>query len=172
MNKVAIPGILAMIIAGIFVLAPLQTAAGGNILFSEGNVDIKPQTCPNSLNVKSKGVLPVAILGTDTFDVADVDVSTLALEGVAPVARPNGKVASISDVATPFGSAPSDAEDCTADGPDGFLDLIMKFRTQDIVDTDLSSESDGAEVLLTLTGELLDGTPLEGGDFVVIIKKP
>ena len=40
--------------------------------FMEGDgvpIDIKPQSCPNPLNVNSKGVLPVAILGTDTFDV-------------------------------------------------------------------------------------------------------
>jgi len=32
-------------------------------------VDIKPTSCPNPLNVKSRGVLPVAILGTADFDV-------------------------------------------------------------------------------------------------------
>jgi len=35
-------------------------------------VDIKPGSYPNPLNVKSKGVLPVAILGTTAFDVSDV----------------------------------------------------------------------------------------------------
>ena len=28
------------------------------------SVDIKPQSCPNPVNVNAKGVLPVAILGT------------------------------------------------------------------------------------------------------------
>ncbi|MHC4258556.1 MAG: right-handed parallel beta-helix repeat-containing protein [Planctomycetota bacterium] len=35
-------------------------------------VDIKPQSCPNRLNVKSKGVFDVAILGTNDFDVRDL----------------------------------------------------------------------------------------------------
>ncbi len=47
-------------------------------------VDIKPQSCPNPLNVKTKGVLPVAILGTD-LDVRNIDISTLRFNGVAPV---------------------------------------------------------------------------------------
>ena len=48
------------------------TPAGATV-----DIDIKPTSCPNPLNVKSKGVLPVAILGTASFDVNDVDVSTV-----------------------------------------------------------------------------------------------
>jgi hypothetical protein len=44
-------------------------------------IDIKPQSFPNPLNVKSKGVLPVAILGTEDFDVSEIDVSSILLEG-------------------------------------------------------------------------------------------
>ena len=44
-------------------------------------VDIKPMSCPNSLNVKGGGVLPVAILGTDVFDVTTIDTTSLHLEG-------------------------------------------------------------------------------------------
>ena len=38
-------------------------------------INIKPGSYPNSLNVKSKGVLPVAILGTAVFDVMTIDPS-------------------------------------------------------------------------------------------------
>jgi hypothetical protein len=44
----------------------------------EVNVDIKPGGDRSSINPKSRGVIPVAILGSDTFDVADVVVETLA----------------------------------------------------------------------------------------------
>ncbi|MHC4374508.1 MAG: right-handed parallel beta-helix repeat-containing protein, partial [Planctomycetota bacterium] len=44
-------------------------------------VDIKPQSCPNRLNVKSKGVFDVAISGTDDFDVRDIDLAAVSLEG-------------------------------------------------------------------------------------------
>ena len=39
----------------------------------EVGVDIKPGSCPNPFNTKSKGVLPVAVLGTKDLDVTTVD---------------------------------------------------------------------------------------------------
>jgi len=47
------------------------------ISVTEGLLDIKPGSYPNSINTKSKGVIPVALLGTDSFNVTDVDVTTL-----------------------------------------------------------------------------------------------
>ncbi|MCP5069648.1 MAG: hypothetical protein GY946_24035 [bacterium] len=41
-------------------------------------IDIKPTTDLNPINPMSRGVIPVATLGSETFDAADVDVSTLA----------------------------------------------------------------------------------------------
>ena len=49
-------------------------AAGINVA-----VDIKPGSCPNPLNIKSKGVLPVAILGTEDFDVKDIKVNSIRI---------------------------------------------------------------------------------------------
>ena len=48
-------------------------------------VDIKPGSCPNPLNVKSKGVLPVAVLGTEEFDATQMDPASVRLEGVPPL---------------------------------------------------------------------------------------
>ena len=42
-------------------------------------LDIKPGSCPNPLNLRSRGVLPVALVGTKDFDVTNVNVSTLVL---------------------------------------------------------------------------------------------
>jgi len=36
-------------------------------------IDIKPDGFPNSVNPSSRGVVRVAVLGSNTFDVADVD---------------------------------------------------------------------------------------------------
>ncbi len=125
-------------------------------------VDIKPQSCPNPLNVKSKGILPVAILGTADLDVTDIDITTLELNGVAPVRSGFEDVA-----ATPTGLEPCE---CLALSGDGSEDLTLKFDTQAIVAT-LGSVSKGLEVPLTLTGNLLEsagGTAIEGSDCVVI----
>ena len=43
------------------------------------NIDIKPGSCPNPLNVKAKGVLPATLLGTEDFDVTAIDPETICL---------------------------------------------------------------------------------------------
>ena len=59
-------------------------------------VDIKPQSCPNPLNVKKKGVLPIAILGTEDFDVTEIDPASVELEYISPLRW------ALEDVATPY----------------------------------------------------------------------
>jgi hypothetical protein len=121
-------------------------------------LDIKPTSCPNPLNPKSKGVVPVAILGTDDFDVSDIDPTTILLEGIAPI-RWN-----TADVATPYypTEGKADCMDCNELGPDGYMDLTLKFRTQDLVAA-LEGYGPGC-VVLHLTGTLLDGTDITGED--------
>jgi hypothetical protein len=41
-------------------------------------IDIKPDTDTNPINPSSRGAFPVAILGSGGFDIADIDVTTLA----------------------------------------------------------------------------------------------
>ncbi len=135
-------------------------------------LDIKPGSCPNSLNVrlfedssddgklKKGGVLPVAILGTDEFDVHDIDPSTILFQGVAPLRD------SYEDVAAPV--VDGYECECTTSGPDGFVDLSLKFSTRDIVAM-LGNGCPGCITPLTMTGQLMDGTPFEATDCVRII---
>jgi len=132
-------------------------------------IDIKPQSCPNPINTKSNGVLPVAILGTGDFDVTTIDPASVRLEGVAPLRW------ALEDVATPFEpyTGKEDAYDCTCEGPDGFCDLTIKFKQQEVV-TALGDVSDGDVLVLRLTGQLkeeFDGDDFIGEDVVVILKK-
>jgi uncharacterized repeat protein (TIGR01451 family) len=126
-------------------------------------MDIKPQSCPNPLNINSQGVLPVAVLGTEDFDVSTIDLESITLAGVAPIRS------SVEDVSTPIVDR-QDVCDCTTEGGDGFADLTLKFDTQEIVAA-LGEVTDGDELVLTLTGELLDGTPIEGEDCIVVLSK-
>jgi hypothetical protein len=126
-------------------------------------MDIKPESCPNPLNTKSQGVLPVAILGTAEFDVNTIDAASIRLAGVAPFRS------TFEDVATPVTDPQNDCE-CNELGGDGINDLTLKFNTQDIVDA-LGEVEDGQEVQLTVTGMLADGTSFEGKDCIVIRAK-
>ena len=128
-------------------------------------LDIKPGSCPNPLNLKSKGVTPVAVLGTYDFYVSDLDLTSLRLNGVSP------SRSSMEDVATPFEHFVGEkySDDCNDYGPDGFEDLVLKFDTQKIVEI-LGDVKDGDAVILTLTGTLTDGTEIEGEDIVTILK--
>jgi hypothetical protein len=126
------------------------------------DVDIKPQSCPNPLNTKSQGVLPVAILGSAELDVTTIDVASIRLEGVAPIRS------ELEDVAAPVVDG-SECE-CTTEGPDGFTDLTLKFEAEDIADA-LGEVVNGEVLVLTLTGELSDETPIEGADCIRVIKK-
>ena len=60
--------------------------------------------------------------------------------------------------------------ECTTEGPDGYLDLTLKFKTQAIVDA-LGEVANGETVALTLTGKLIDGTPIEGEDCIRVKKR-
>jgi hypothetical protein len=128
------------------------------------SVDIKPQGCPNPLNVGAEGVLPVAILGTATFDVTKVDPSSVKLQGVSPLRS------ALEDVSTPFTGALVSATSCTTAGPDGFIDLTLFFNNEAVSAT-LGTVTNGQVLVLTMTGNLLPqlgGTSITGQDVVVI----
>jgi hypothetical protein len=76
----------------------------------EGQLDIKPGSFPNSIKLTNNGVIPVALLGSASFDVTDVDWSTVAFAGDTTEAH--GKV-HYSDV-----------------NGDGFLDAVLHYETQ------------------------------------------
>lgn len=144
---VALGLVVALVIPGGMALAVLEIPV---------DVDIKPASCPNPLNVGSKGVLSVAILGSEDFDVTQVDPATAFLEGVAPLRW------ALEDVAGP---------ECS--GPDGYLDLTVKFKRQEIV-TALGTVMDGDVLSLVLTGNLKEdfgSMPIVGYDEVVVVEK-
>ena len=143
---------------------------GGLVL----HLDIKPGSCPNSFNRTSHGVLPVALVGTGSFDPMDVDLSTVELSradgvggSVAPNEGPLGPHSVFEEVATPF-----DGElcDCHELEGDGVTDLSMKFRTDDVVAALLLNDLPAGDLVeLVVDGTLLDGTPFSASDCIRLV---
>jgi hypothetical protein len=106
-------------------------------------IDIKPGSYPNSINLKSKGVVPVAVLGSATFEVSSIDVDSVTFAIAMPVRW------ALEDV----------------DG-DGYMDIVFFFNTRGLAA--LNPTSTKAD----LTGEYLIGGvtyPFLGTDSVNIV---
>ncbi|MFQ5906672.1 MAG: T9SS type A sorting domain-containing protein [bacterium] len=145
----------------LYTYGPWLIRAVGSCVGGGPKIDIKPQSCPNPVNTRSYGVLPVAILGTDALDVTEVDPGSILLEGVPPIRT------GIEDVAEPF---PGELCDCWTEGPDGYDDLTIKFDKQEVVQA-LGVVKDRDTLELTLTWQMLDGSSMQGSDCIIIIDK-
>ncbi len=91
-------------------------------------LDIKPTSCPNPHKFGKKGVLPVALLGSEDFDASTIDPASLVLNGECAVIRTE-----LEDVATPFDGERTDPpleDQCTTEGADGYVDLTAKFDNE------------------------------------------
>lgn len=103
-------------------------------------IDIKPGTIPNTINPKSKGVIPVAILTTPTFSAVSVDPLSVKF-------GPNGATES---------HGRGHIED--ADG-DGDMDMVLHFKTEE---TGIQC----GDVEASLTGETFGGQAIIGTDAI------
>jgi len=105
------------------------------------DIDIKAGSDTNPINLRSKGVVPVAILTTEDFDATEVDTGTVRFG--PGLARPVGY--SVEDV-----------------DYDGDLDMVLRFRTQE---TGIQAGDTSA----TLTGvSFIDGA-FFGSDAIVTV---
>jgi hypothetical protein len=104
-------------------------------------IDIKPGSEPNSINLGSKGVIPVSVLTTDDFDATMVDGESCRF-------GPNE--------AEPEHYAIEDID------IDGALDMIFHFRTQ-------QSGIDAQDTEATLTCQTQDGWHINGDDSIRIV---
>ena len=110
------------------------------------DIDIKPGSDPNCFNINGHGVIPVAVLGSATLNVLDIDSSALFFAGLE--VRVRGKKGPLCH-----------GEDSNGDQ---FLDLVCQFEDDASMWTpDSSSEA-------TLAGALFDGTEFEGTDSICV----
>ena len=111
------------------------------------DIDVRPGSDVNPINLKSGGVIPVAILTTDTFDATTIDPDTIELSGAAVAVRGNGKHVM--------------AEQTDVDS-DGDIDLLVHIETQALV-------IEPGTTIVTLTGETFDGMQIEGSDDIKLV---
>ena len=120
-------------------------------------INIKPGDFPNKINLKSKGVIPVAVLSTDVseyglpvaFDATTID----------PLSVRFGTESALFNVGLPGGASedhemghPDDSYELDESTQDGDTDMVLHFATQD---AGLSSGDAEACVIGTFTG--IDG---------------
>jgi hypothetical protein len=122
-------------------------------------IDIKPGSDPNSINLKSQGVIPVAVMTTSVadgdlwdFDATTVDRSTVAFGpgGATPAHDPDNEkmpALHLQDV----------------DG-DGDTDLVLHFENQ-------AAGLQAGDVQACLTGATLGGDPFIACDAVRVIEQ-
>ena len=111
-------------------------------------IEIKPMD-ENTINCHNiREVIPVAILTTETFDATTVDHETVLFEGAGE-----------SHINKKTGLPKRHESDVDGDGD---IDLVLHFLLTETILDCYSTEG-------TLTGELFDGTPIEGSDETIMI---
>jgi hypothetical protein len=104
-------------------------------------VDIKPGSEANRINPASRGVIPVAIFGSESLDVADLDLATLSFGPGAAAPWQRGR-ARLTDV-----------------NRDGFTDLVSHFWMSE---TGIARGDTEA----CLSGRTRDGAAFQGCDAI------
>lgn len=114
-------------------------------------VDVKPGGNPNTINLKSKGVVPVAVLSGEGFDATEIDPETVTLAGAGVAVK--GK----------HGKLMAHIEDVDGNGLD---DLVLQFPVPSLDPAELQ---DGVAVV---RGSTYGGEAFEGSDEVVLVPAP
>lgn len=129
---------------GDFFDVALNTSTTGPVIFIPVNIAIKPTAAPPvPINPRENGATPVAILGSTNYDVGQINLASLRLG--PGNASPLSNQQHFEDV-----------------NGDGLPDLVVQFPSQQI----------GArcnDVSLFLTGDMNDGTPIQGTEAITTV---
>ncbi len=125
----------------------ITTSATGTLnTFIPVSIDIKPDSYPNAINLSSNGVVPVAIFGSPTFNVSQIDVSTITLANSTIKLKGNGQpIVGYSDI-----------------NGDGFTDLTANITTEALQLTE-------NDITANLEGRLISGEIIKGSDSIRIV---
>ena len=111
-------------------------------------IDVKPGSFPNPVNLRAPGVLPVAILGSATFDATQVNPATVVLSGArVRMIGKNKFSCSVEDV-----------------NGDHFFDLLCHVETRQ-----LNVPPDRNDAVVELTARTFANVPIYGEDTIHIV---
>ena len=123
------------------------SVSGGTVDISSSvkavGLDIKPDGSQNSFNPRSRGVIAVAILTSQSFDASSVDMTSLRFGVTGAEATPHHVVL-------------DDVDD------DGDTDLLVFFRGPD-------TEVDCDTLFTYISGKTFTGQPIAGTDSVAVV---
>jgi hypothetical protein len=112
----------------------------------DAQIDIKPGTSPNSINLGSSGVVPVAILSSAGFDARTVNPTSVTLAGARVKVKGRGTpMAAFEDV-----------------NGDGLMDLVVHVSTEAL-------ELSAGDTRAFLEARTFGGTPVIGSDWLRIV---
>jgi hypothetical protein len=127
-------------------------------------VDVKPGTCPNVVLASASDNILIALLGSGNISAGGIDTATLQLNGHSVAAQSFA----YQDVTTPFiGTDPG----CHEEHGDGVVDLVLNYKTADVIAALGLKERRGEIVPIVVTGLLNSNyanQPFVGQDFIQI----
>jgi streptogramin lyase len=125
----------------------------GSMSFMHVDIDVRPGSKWNTVNILSNGMIRVALLGSEDLDVKWVDLDSVNIGGVGPVITKSGKIMHmIMDV-----------------NRDGHKDLVVFFKIWDLFKANALTPNSHS---LTIEGTLDDAhgsIPFMGSDFIIIV---
>ena len=126
--------------------APFKSGFAGAAYVFEGvlivSIDIKPGEDPPSINRRSHGKTPVALLSSPTFDATSADRSTVVFAGASPL-----------NIGLDFVDV----------NGDGLLDVVFHFSTQSLNLPDGTTQA-------CMTGRTIDGQDFKGCDSLRLVR--
>ena len=146
-------------------------------------LDIYPGACRNPLNLRNRGVIPIAIVGMEGFDVSQIDVDSITLflsdqsdQRYVLMLSDRRITTVINDVTSPS------AANCGCAEPnqnrrrgvtDGIDDLVLHISSVDLI-TMLAIDAvhHPREITLTVNGKLQDGAFFKATDCITLVGRP
>ena len=139
------------------------------VTLKEPSLIIKQGACPAPINPNGNGVVPMVLTGTEDFDVQGVQFDSLLLsraDGEGDSVAPLANHIKLRDLNHPFvGDGPCSCNE--EQSSDGITDLSLKFSVNEMVNQ--LGLTPGQSAVLSLRGELSDGSSFSASDCVVIM---